>query len=232
MSPESGTLDTQAGASGDHSVPEVPYDLGFQPAIDAGHLTIQQAMERGEREALRRRLAQRFSISMELAEQVADNRLSVGQILSRPHASAAPVGSSGRRGLGLAIGTLAVAVLAGAALVRGPDPGEAHFTEARKLVAEFEKGKDPASVNYDDTVYPTALAELALIDEGSSFSARARALEAETREKIEAYHLRLQAQRVSTVANRDKRRSRLAGLHQARKSERVKPPPTYEECEH
>ncbi len=218
-----------------------PYDLAFQQAVNQGHLTVRQAMERGDRVVFASKLVQKRGLKMSQAFMVADNRLTIRAALQMQREQASekslPAKQSGHSGLQRhtkigAIGTLAVAVLAGAALVHGPDPGEAHFSEARKLVTEFEKGKEPASVNYDDAVYRTALAELAFIDDGSSFSAPAKALEAKIRGNIEAYHQRLQVQRASSVANRQKRSSRMAVLHQARKSERLRPPPTYEECEH
>jgi len=52
----------------------VRYDRGFDKAVEDGFLTPQQALERGNREALSRRLAERHALGVPLAYDVADNR--------------------------------------------------------------------------------------------------------------------------------------------------------------
>ncbi len=63
------------------SMPEVSaeelYDPGFREAVEAGCLTVQQAIERGSREAYAMRLARRHALPRELAFRVADNRVTL-----------------------------------------------------------------------------------------------------------------------------------------------------------
>jgi len=61
---------------------EAAYDPGFASAVSAGSLTVQQAIERGDRRALSARLAQRHRLPSHLALQVADNRITVRQALA------------------------------------------------------------------------------------------------------------------------------------------------------
>jgi hypothetical protein len=58
---------------------ELPYDEGFHAAVVEGHLTVQQASDRGDRRALASRLVQRHGLSTELALRVADNRISLAE---------------------------------------------------------------------------------------------------------------------------------------------------------
>ena len=62
---------------------ETDYDPGFADAVRDGCLTAQQAMERGDRQSLIARLAQRHRLTPELAAQVADNRTTVHLALQR-----------------------------------------------------------------------------------------------------------------------------------------------------
>jgi hypothetical protein len=65
-------------------LPLIPdFDLGFTKAIARGHLTVQQAMTRGERNAFASRLGRRHRLSKELAYDVTDNRLSLRDALRR-----------------------------------------------------------------------------------------------------------------------------------------------------
>jgi hypothetical protein len=64
------------------SLPTVPdFDLGFMKAISKGHLTVQQAMTRGNRDAFARRLMRRRGLPEELAYRVTDNRLSLREAM-------------------------------------------------------------------------------------------------------------------------------------------------------
>jgi hypothetical protein len=67
--------------------PATEYDVGFIPAVADGHLTVRQAVERGDRVAFASRLAQRHGMSLDFAFQIADNRISLGEAL-RKHAAA------------------------------------------------------------------------------------------------------------------------------------------------
>jgi hypothetical protein len=70
-----------APPAGRAAMPEIPteelYDPGFREAIEAGCLTVQQAIERGSREAYAARLARRHRLPRELAFKVADNRVTL-----------------------------------------------------------------------------------------------------------------------------------------------------------
>lgn len=58
------------------------FDLGFTRAIAAGHLTIQQAMARGDRSAFAVRLVRRHRLPEALAYKVTDNRISLNDALA------------------------------------------------------------------------------------------------------------------------------------------------------
>ncbi len=60
---------------------DVEYDPGFAAAVRDKCLSPLQAVERGERKALAMRMSQRHRLPMELALQVADNRITVHQAL-------------------------------------------------------------------------------------------------------------------------------------------------------
>jgi len=61
---------------------ELAYDPGFATAVATGSLTVQQAIERGDRKALAASLALKHKLPAHLAVQVADNRITVRQALS------------------------------------------------------------------------------------------------------------------------------------------------------
>jgi hypothetical protein len=118
--------------------PATEYDVGFIPAVADGHLTVRQAVERGDRVAFASRLAQRHGMSLDFAFQIADNRISLGEALRR-HAAAGrskvspaeqPTRASGRK-IGLSL--IGAALLATAAAYTwiglanspdGDDPGD------------------------------------------------------------------------------------------------------------
>jgi len=58
---------------------ELAYDPGFATAVATGSLTVQQAIERGDRKALAASLALKHKLPAHLAVQVADNRITVRQ---------------------------------------------------------------------------------------------------------------------------------------------------------
>jgi hypothetical protein len=74
-----GTATAPAAAA----IAEVAYDPGFADAVRDGCLTIQQAMERGDRQALALRLAHRHRLPTMLALKVADNRMTVRQAVAQ-----------------------------------------------------------------------------------------------------------------------------------------------------
>lgn len=64
------------------SLPTIPdFDLGFTKAMSEGHMTIQQAMTRGNRDAFAARLMRRHGLSEDLAYGVTDNRLSLREAM-------------------------------------------------------------------------------------------------------------------------------------------------------
>ena len=63
-------------------LPALPdFDLKFAKAITEGHLTLQQAMTRGNRDAFAARLTRRHGLSEDVAYQVTDNRLSLREAM-------------------------------------------------------------------------------------------------------------------------------------------------------
>jgi hypothetical protein len=80
---------------------EVPYDPGFISTVAEGNLTLQQAIERGDRVAYASKVARRHDLPMHVAFLVADNRLGLREArenraaaghesLAAGHDSAAP----------------------------------------------------------------------------------------------------------------------------------------------
>ncbi len=59
------------------------FDPAFRPAVAEGHLTVQQAVQRGNRKAFATRLTRKYGISMQQALKVADNRLRLGDVVKR-----------------------------------------------------------------------------------------------------------------------------------------------------
>jgi len=68
----------------------LPYDAAFKPAVDEGFLTPMQASERGKRSAWAARIARRHSLSMSVAERVADNRSTLHEAVRK---KSKPVGT-------------------------------------------------------------------------------------------------------------------------------------------
>jgi len=64
--------------------------VGFIPAVADGYLSVRQALERGDRVAFASRLTRRHGMSLDLAFQVADNRLSLREALTMHAAAGSP----------------------------------------------------------------------------------------------------------------------------------------------
>ena len=63
----------------------LPFDAGFTQAVSEGCLTVQQAIERGDRKAWARRISARHGLPMEQALRIADNRENLhSAILAKP----------------------------------------------------------------------------------------------------------------------------------------------------
>ncbi len=82
---------------------DCPYDLAFKPAVEQGHLTVRQAIERGDRVVYASRLVQRRGLKMSQAFMVADNRLTLHAALQMQREQASerslPAKQSGQSGL-------------------------------------------------------------------------------------------------------------------------------------
>jgi hypothetical protein len=74
----------QAGAAESPGGSRKPtYDAGFRQAVAEGRLTVQQAIERGNRNVYASRLAKRHKLPMRLAYEVADNKLTLREAVGR-----------------------------------------------------------------------------------------------------------------------------------------------------
>jgi hypothetical protein len=120
---EQATIDTPAEAEFVPSAnPAIEYDVGFIPAVAEGHLTVRQAVERGDRVAFASRLTRRHGMSLDIAFLIADNRLSVGEALRKHAAAGRSKNRSAKRETHASrskiwLGPLGAALLAAAALV-------------------------------------------------------------------------------------------------------------------
>ena len=72
-----GTRQPAPAAPAATEVMSAEYDSGFQKAVEAGSLTVAEAIQRGDRTAFASRMAKRHGLPMALALEVADNRLSL-----------------------------------------------------------------------------------------------------------------------------------------------------------
>ena len=65
------------------SVKTLSYDPGFEPAVREGFLSRREAMARGNRNAFAEDLARRHRLPLDLAWQVADQRVHLHQVMLR-----------------------------------------------------------------------------------------------------------------------------------------------------
>ena len=101
------TAAPEPASASDSTIPptetDCPYDLAFKPAVDQGHLTVRQAIERGDRVVFASKLVHRRGLKMSQAFMVADNRLTIHAALrmQREQASEKPLPAkqSGHSGL-------------------------------------------------------------------------------------------------------------------------------------
>jgi hypothetical protein len=94
LSPEPAPSGVTVRTTGSRRGPN--YDPGFRPAVAKGYLTVQQAVQRGNRDALARRLQQRHGLSQREALRVADNRISIHEMLQQRESRPAPATRRGR----------------------------------------------------------------------------------------------------------------------------------------
>lgn len=69
---------------------EADYDPGFERAVARGHLTAWGARQRGDREALIRRISDRHELPRRLASMVADNQVNLRAAIAATSAAARP----------------------------------------------------------------------------------------------------------------------------------------------
>lgn len=127
---------------------------------------------------------------------------------------ALPTSASGSPGLWIVLGILALLTVTGLGIMslRGnrPDP---HFLEAQKMLRDYELGKEPSQLDYQDPAYPAALAELGLVRPGSVSAEPARQLASDLNGKILAFReglKRRQAEMEAAAKARDERDRTLA----------------------
>jgi hypothetical protein len=112
--------DPEKRAGGKDSPPasdEPVYDPGFRQAVLEGHLTPEQASERGSRRRMATRISQMHNLPMKLALKVVDNRMSLQAALEcrfpkaeAPPADAPPPGMTGWQQSAVALAGAAVLV--------------------------------------------------------------------------------------------------------------------------
>lgn len=121
--------------------------------------------------------------------------------------------SAVKPGVGFAPILVMVGLLAAAGLMlaswrsQSPDP---HFLEATKLLRNYELGKDPSELNYEDPTYPAALSELALVDPKSISFDPSVELARDLNAKVLAFRARLKERQaeVETAAHLSEQRDR------------------------
>lgn len=233
----------------------VPYDRRFGPAVAAGLMTVAQAAARGNRQVFGEQLARRHGLPLELAFEVADNRVSAAEaVRGRRSGRVAPGSAEGRSNPPApvrplprelfrqsaraevrhrpwrAILGIGLALSLAAVAVRG-DPGAARYHKARTLVADFERGRSPLLLDYDAPVYRQALAELARIGDRSRFARRGSEYAAEIQGKIEAHHDRRRTMQQEIERNGEAREQRREAFAEARHQARIAALTAVPECE-
>lgn len=129
--------------------------------------------------------------------------------------TSAPAGtSSSARLKGLVFLALAGLVAYGALSMtwRGEDT---HFVQAKRILRDYELGKDPEMLNYEDPAYPSALAELALVDAGSSSAEPARVLAIDINAKVQSFRERVKSEAIQRVRDKEAEEARNAAVLRA-----------------
>lgn len=117
-----------------------------------------------------------------------------------------------------AVGLLFAALALGGYRWLAAERVDKEFLRARKVVADYERGKDPETINYADPAYDEAIERLSTVDSGSASAAGAARLLDEIQDKRKAFHRRLQeaqAQMERAVAEREARSTALLAAQQA-----------------
>lgn len=90
-----------------------------------------------------------------------------------------------------------------------------HYFQARRILRDYELGKDPASFNYEDPSYAEALSELALVDPGSISARPASDLTNDINARILKFRERIQADNERVDRDRAAEAARNAAILQA-----------------
>jgi hypothetical protein len=111
------------------------------------------------------------------------------------------------------------------------DRPDSHYVQARTMVSDYERGKSVEQRNYGNSVYQTALGELALVDPDSKSAVPARQLEEEIRDGIRDFESRQALSRERLQLNREEHQRVKAQIQANTARERANPQTYYPECE-
>jgi hypothetical protein len=176
----------------------LPYDRKFYPAVVDGVLTAQQAIARGNRQAMAERVVREHGLPLELALWVTDNRITIADAraaVEQAKPARIEVSATGRRGSRgvIVVGSLLLGLtsvtLIGAGVLHA---GRPHLMRAQALIEEFERGKVQQAIDYADPVYEQAVSELDRVPKFSRYYAKATALREEIRLDVKRYRAALE----------------------------------------
>jgi hypothetical protein len=134
----------------------VRYDPAFESAVRDGCMTIQQAIERGDRSALAQTIASRHGLPMDLAELAVDNRITIRQAVMQKlsREAAHPQASSGipRGAVFAVLGLLLLVMGVGIGLLQrapAPEGGTGNPTDGGATPARFSAEEEPLDERSD-----------------------------------------------------------------------------------
>jgi len=131
---------------------------------------------------------------------------------------------------------LAVLLLGGGAVswavISRPAAADPHYVKARKLVTDHERGREPATLDYEAVPYEEALAELTQVPAASVSAEPAERLAGDIRAKQAAQRERLRVRRQDMETRQEMRRQRDEAFFEAQRRARLNPKTSYPECEH
>ena len=102
-----------------------------------------------------------------------------------------------------------VLVFFGWKMIHRADP---HYLRAQRLVADFERGKTPEGINYQDPVYDEALDHLRSVSIASGSTAAATTMSNEILDKKKAFARRLKEAQARMDAERDDHAARVEAV--------------------
>ena len=98
------------------------------------------------------------------------------------------------------VAIVALTALVGFAVLSWRSQTDPHFVKAQKIVRDYELGKDPQTLNYDDPSYQEALAELGMVEAKSPSFPDAQKLSAHISGKIAGFRQALKVRQVKMEA--------------------------------